>query len=270
MGLKQVKAPIGMRSSYWWPIIAEPAAAHPTYGEKIDMGAAVKGTVAITTSTLDYYGDDLALIHDEAYVSHQVDAETSLSDLELNAAIFGHKYADGKETSGSDDTAGLGAYGFIEPLIKKDKSKIFRATFFYKMCGMASSEKQEAETKTNAINPKNFAVSLFGFADNTGAWRERQDFNTEADAEAFLDACAKKSDMFRISLEIFGAGSSVPAPGATYVASGGTYAVEFSAAPAKVYDTTGGATSDVTASLSNKKLTLSNVSAAHDILAVFA
>ncbi len=47
MGLKQVKVPIGMRSSYFAPIVSEPADARPTYGEVFDMGAAVKGYVTI-------------------------------------------------------------------------------------------------------------------------------------------------------------------------------------------------------------------------------
>lgn len=270
MGNKQVKVPIGMRSSYWWPIIAEPAGQHPTYGNKVDMGAAEKGTVTINTSVMDYYGDDISLIHDEAYVNHQVDAETTLNDLEQNAAFYGHSYADGVETSGSEDVTGLGAYGFIEPMIRRDKSRVYRATFLYKNTPMASAERQEAETKATQITPKNYVFSLYGMADNAGAWRAREDFNTEADAEAFLDACAGHGDRFRVDLEIRGDGSSVPAPGATYVASGGSIEINFSAVPTVVYDTTGGTTTDITSSLVSKKLTLSNLAADHKLLAVFA
>lgn len=270
MGTKQVKVPIGMRSSYCWPILSEPANAHPIYGSKVDMGAAEKGTVTITTSPFDYYGDDITLIHDESYVSHQADVETSLNDLEQNALFFGHAFADGVETSGAEDISGLFAYGFIEPLIKKDKSKVFRATFFYRMSPMASAEKQEAETKNTATNPKNYSISFAGSADNLGKWRAREDFNTEADAEAFLDACAGHGDRYRVSLQIVGTGTSVPAPGATYVEAGGNLEINFSAVPEAVYDTVGDTTTDITSSLVSKKLTLSTLAADHKLVAVFA
>lgn len=270
MGYKQVKVPIGMRYSFWWPIISEPAAAHPIYGSKVDMGAAKKGTVTITTAPFDYAGDDINLIHDEAYVNHQVDAETSLSDLELNAMLYGHSYEDGIETSGSDDTSGLGAYGFIEPIIKRDKTKVYRATFLYKNSPLASSEKQEAETKETAINPKNYGFSLFGTVDNLGKWRARQDFATEEDALAFLDACAGHGARYRVSLQIVGNGTAVPAPGTTYVDAGGSLEINFGAAPSKVFDTVGTSTTDITTSLVSKKLTLSNLDADHKLVAVFA
>lgn len=270
MGMKQVKVPIGMRYSFWWPIISEPAAAHPIYGSKVDMGTAKKGVVTINTSAFDYYGDDINLMHDETYVSHQVDAETSLNDLELNATLYGHKYEDGLETSSVDDTAGLGAYGFIESIIKRDKSKVYRATFLYRNTAILSSEKQEPETKEASTNPKNYAFSLSGSADNLGAWRERYEFNTEADALAFLDACARQGDRYRVSLQIVGNGTAVPAPGATYVDAGGDLEINFGAVPAAVYDTVGDTTTDITDSLVSKKLTLSNLDADHKLVAVFA
>ena len=51
MGSKTVKVPIGMRSSYFAKIKTEPENAHPTYDSKVDMGAAVKGYVSITTAS---------------------------------------------------------------------------------------------------------------------------------------------------------------------------------------------------------------------------
>ena len=43
MGNKAVKTPLGMVSSYFFPFASEPVGTHPIYGEKVDMGAAVKG-----------------------------------------------------------------------------------------------------------------------------------------------------------------------------------------------------------------------------------
>ena len=52
---------------------------------------------------------------------------------------------------------------------------------------MPSSEKQEADTrKPTEFSPKTNAVSYKVLADNSGAWRNRQDYDTLAAAEAGL------------------------------------------------------------------------------------
>lgn len=188
MGTKTVKVTVGMRSSYFAKIASEPADAHPTYGEKTDMGAAVKGYVSITTATAEINGDDLLLAHIERFVSAQADVETTKSDLELNALCYGHTYdEENGEESFADDDAPVGAYAFIEPLLSKDKKLTYRATFLRKVQAIASSEKTEADTRKNDFNPKMNSISFFVMPDNTGSWRARKEFGTEAEAEKYLN-----------------------------------------------------------------------------------
>ena len=188
---KTVKVPIGIRKALWAKITAEPDAAHPTYDNTIlDLGAAVKGTLAITTATLSIYGDDTEQLRDEAFVSAQVDVETTCSDLELNASVYGHTYSttDG-EDSGKDDHAPYGGYGYLEPVLLKDKSVVFRATFLRRVCAIASSEKSDAATRADSITVQNNAVSFACSADATGSWRVRKEFTgdgAEASALAWI------------------------------------------------------------------------------------
>lgn len=188
---KTVKVPIGIRKALWAKITAEPDAAHPTYDATIlDLGAAVKGTLAITTATLSIYGDDTEQLRDEAFVSAQVDVETTCSDLELNASVYGHTYSstDG-EDSGKDDHAPYGGYGYLEPVLLKDKSVVFRATFLRRVCAIASSEKSDAATRADSITVQNNAVSFACSADATGSWRARKEFTgdgAEAAAVAWI------------------------------------------------------------------------------------
>lgn len=184
----KVKVPIGMRDSWYFPITAEPDKAHPTYGEKLDMGAAVKGYLSVTTASASIPGDDITQLEFEKFVSAQLDAETTMSDLEINAKIFGHKYTEaGGEISSADDYAPSGGYAFIQSILKKDKTIVYRATCLFKVTAMASSEKQEADTrKPSEFSPKNNAVSYKVVEDNTGAWRARQDFATPEEAETFI------------------------------------------------------------------------------------
>ena len=185
-----VKVPIGMRRSWYYPITDEPANAHPTYGEKLDMGTAVKGYLSITTASASIPGDDISQLDIEKFVSAQLDAETTMSDLEVNAQIYGHKYSEAEgETSSSDDVSPNGGYAFVEPILTKDKSIVYRATCLYKLSAMASAEKQEADTKKpGELSPKNNAVSYKVVEDNTGAWRQRKDLATLALAEAFIES----------------------------------------------------------------------------------
>lgn len=183
-----VKVPLGMRRSWYYPITAETASAKPTYGEKLDMGAAVKGYLSVTTAFATIPGDDITQVEVEKFVSGQLDAETTMSDLEINAKIYGHKFSEETgEVSSSDDVSPNGGYAFIEPILLKDKTVVYRATCLHKVSAMASSEKQEADTKKSGeLSFKNNAVAYKVMEDNTGAWRTRKDFDSMAEAEAFI------------------------------------------------------------------------------------
>ena len=184
-----VKAPLGMQTIDFWPITAEPDNAHPTYESSINLGAAVKGYLSVTTASASIPGDDIVQVEDEVFTGGQLDTETTMSDLQINATLFGHTFADASgEVSKSSDRSKPGGISFIEPVLKKDKTVIYRATCLYKACAMASSEKQEADTKKpGELSPKMNAVSFKVMEDNTQSWRLRNDFATKTEAEAFVN-----------------------------------------------------------------------------------
>ena len=131
MKTKTVHVKLGMRRSYFAPIVARPANAHPTYGTVLDMGEAVLGHLAVTYATGDVFGDDASRLHLEQFISGQLDTETTCSELELAAEVYGRKFTNGVETSNKDDAAPDGGYGYIEPFLKADKTMVFRAVFLY-------------------------------------------------------------------------------------------------------------------------------------------
>ena len=99
-----VKVPIGMRRSWFFPIATEPDSAKPTYSEKLDMGAAVKGYLSVTTASASIPGDDITQVEIEKFVNGQLDVETTMSDLETNSKLYGHTYdAENGEVSSSED-----------------------------------------------------------------------------------------------------------------------------------------------------------------------
>ena len=185
----KVKTPVGMMTSQYWPIKSEPENAHPSYDAAIDMGAAVKGYISVTTASASIPGDDIAQVEIEKFTGGQFDAETTMSELEVNAKIYGHQYDDsGKEVSTSEDVSPNGGYSFIEPLLTKEKKTIYRATCLMKVSAMASSEKQEADTKKpGELSPKMCVVSYKIMEDNKRVWRQRQDFESLDEATQFIN-----------------------------------------------------------------------------------
>ena len=189
------KVTLGMRRSWWFPITSEPDIGKALYGAKVDTGSAVKGYLSITTASGSISGDDRTQFEVEKFVSAQLDAETTMNDLEINATLFGHTFAEESgEVSSVDDYAPSGGYAFIEPVMLKDKSVKYRATCLHKVTAIASSEKQEADTrKSGELAFKNNVVSFKVSEDNTGAWRTRKEFDTQAAAETFIEGVYAKS-----------------------------------------------------------------------------
>lgn len=183
-----VKTPLGMQTLDFWPITAEADKAHPTYGDAVNMGAAVKGYLTVTTASASIPGDDIIQVEDEVFTGGQLDTETTMSDLSVNAILFGHTYTEGQgEESKSTDRSKPGGVSFIEPILKKDKAIIYRATCLRKCSAMPSSEKQEADTKkAGELNPKMNVVSFKVMEDNMQSWRIRNDFESKEAAEAFI------------------------------------------------------------------------------------
>ena len=184
----KVKVPLGMASLDFWPIKEEPTNGHPKYDAPVNLGAAVKGYLTVSTNVASIFGDDIEQLTDEVFSGAQLDTETTMSDLQINAQLFGHSWAesDGEESK-TTDRAKSGGLSFIEPILRKDKTIIYRATCLRKATALASSEKQEADTRrTGELNPKMNAVSFKVSEDAAHSWRVRNDFSSNEAAEAFI------------------------------------------------------------------------------------
>lgn len=184
----KVKTPLGMQTLDFWPIETEPDGKHPTYTASVNLGAAVKGYLTVSTASASIPGDDIVQVEDEVFTGAQLDTETTMSDLQVNAILFGHAYTekDGEESKGSDRSK-PGGISFIEPILRKDKTIIYRATCLRKCSAMPQSEKQEADTKKpGELNPKMNAVSFKVMEDSAQSWRMRQDFETAAEAVSYI------------------------------------------------------------------------------------
>ena len=261
---KQVKVPIGMRRSWWAPHASEPANALPTFGTVQDMGAARLGTLTINVISGTIEGDDEVLVPVEKFVSAQLVAETTVDDLQLNATVFGRTYSAGVEHSKDSDSCPFGGYAYIEPLMKQDKSVVYRATFLTKVQALLANDTQPAATRQSGqLSPAYRSITYSAMCCNTGDWRLRQEFTTEAAAETWIMGLFGGTTAWPISVTVVGPGTVTPS-GVTYVTAGQNLTLEFSAAPAAVYD------NGTAISVTGTSYTFSSVSAAHDVVAIFS
>lgn len=186
---KQYKVTVGMQRSWWAPIATEPDSGHPTYGDVEEMGAARLGTLTYTTSTADIEGDDEILRHFEKFQQGTFVAETTLSDLEVNAKIYGHDVDESDvEHSNKDDASPNGGYAFTEPILQTGSDEpIWRATFLPKITANPANEAQNAATAQGGqINPGYNQITFAVYSDKTGDWRLRKEFTTHAAAETWI------------------------------------------------------------------------------------
>ena len=262
MSRKTVHVKLGMRRSYFAPITAEAIGQHPSYGPVLDMGEAVLGHLAVTYATGDIPGDDRIVTHVEDFVSGQLDAETTCGELELSAAVYGRSYTAGVETSSIDDTPPDGGYGYIEPFMLADKSKVFRAGFLYDVTPMPSQEKDDSDTRRNDFNPVMNAVSYFVAADKAGDWRDRKEFATEAEADAWIQSKFGSAAAHVVTVQSTGTGTVTPA--SAVVADGQDLTLTLSQAPTALYD------NSVSKTVSGTTYTISNVTADHNVMVIFA
>lgn len=194
MTTKKVEGLIGLSSAFFAPIAADgqgSATAHPTYGEKVELGSAVKAHLSVTTASLEVYGDNSLEISDEMFVSGNLDTETLLDDLTVDAKIYGATVdeTDSSVTDSDTDASAEGCIGYVQEFLTKEKKHVYRGVFYYRATSLKSSIKDEADTRQKEVSFKNKALSWTILKDLTGAWRRRKGgFATQAEAEAWLES----------------------------------------------------------------------------------
>lgn len=186
---EKVKSKIGLETSYYVPITAEPENARPTYGEFLDMGAAVRANIAVNYAEGQLYGDDALQMEVKLFSGGTLAAETLRDDMEIDVAVYGSK----KDESGvyidtKDDASPAGGYAFIQKLMTKSKKIVFRAVFLLRVTGNMDSD--NAETKGSGIAFANKVINYTISAANNGEWRLRKEFDTKAEAETWLRTIA--------------------------------------------------------------------------------
>lgn len=181
------KGRIGLLALGFAPVATEPADAHPTYGEDVDLGSVAAADVSVTANQLRVYGDNALKISADIFDSATVDAETLLDDLTVQSALFGStKLKDGSYIDRDTDAAASGLLHFIRELMLADKTHVYRAVCFYKATANLSAFKETNKTRGGQLEFGNTAIQFTCAADNSGAWRRTAEFATLDAAKAWV------------------------------------------------------------------------------------
>ena len=190
MADEKVKSKIGLESSFFFPITSEPDNTRPVYGEKLDMGAAVRANITINYAEGQLYGDDALQLDVKNFSGGTLDAETLLDDMTIDAAVFGAKALEsGDVVDTKDDSAPPGGYAFIQKLMTKSKKIVYRGVFLLRVTGNQTAD--NAETRGSGITFANKAINYSLSACNSGEWRARHEFEDKQSALDWIDAIAE-------------------------------------------------------------------------------
>ena len=260
----RVKEKYGLVQSLFFPIASTPAGSHPVYGPVIDLGAAVKDYLTINYSEAKAYGDDVTQLALREFVDGQLQIETLLSDLEVDAALYGSRLEGGALYDHVDDAPKSGGHGCIQKL-KTKTGTVYRAIFYFFVT--PSQNADNADTKGSSITFTNNSITANVMADASGHWRVRSDFGSQEEAIAFITGLvsAVSGGAHLVTVEHFGGGKDGQAS-TIYVEKGRAGEVAFETTPTVLYDNA----KDVTAQISGKKYTLSNISADHKLVAIYS
>lgn len=159
----------------------------PRYGEAVTIGELNKVNESLNFNEGSMPGDDQIVLYEKLFKDGTVDMENVFIPIPTAAAMLGASCDEANGLAhGDDDKPPYGGFGFITHHVSKLK-KYFQVLFFPKV--KAAPTASTYDTRGDNIN---FATDKMPFHLESPACRKYRvikDFDTEADAIAYLDAC---------------------------------------------------------------------------------
>lgn len=177
-------AQFGAKKPYFAPIKDEPENELPTYeGTPFRIGRLVKADLTVTMASGKLNADDALAESVDEFVSGSVAMETDDMTDEVASKVYGAKVEDKEIHYKAGDTPPMGGMAFIRVLMRGGK-KIYKGVFFPKVKAVLGNESNP--TKGDSITFGTSATTFTVFACNSDDWRIMQEFDTEAEAEAWV------------------------------------------------------------------------------------
>ncbi len=255
-------ASIGVRTLYLSPIVSQPTGALPVYGAGKPVAKLASFGGSPEMSEAEFYAGDTLEESAEEFNSSEITVTSAYFDLMTFAEIYGLKYEDGKVTSNINDTAPYFGLGGIQ-VISSESKMYYRAYIYPKVKPLRQSWTQTTKGSSTTFNPQNFAAKAMA-ADN-GDWEIMQEFETEAQAQAFIETTLNISGTWR-TVKIVSTGDGAVTPSNyVYVADGTSFVLTITGAPTALYKN---GVDDVSA-IAAGKYTIASVTADTELAVIF-
>lgn len=144
-------------------------------------------------NSAELYADDALAETDYTFKKGSLSITVANDDDEKDAELMGNTIAEGEVTKNITDTAPEVGYGHIVTKmvngVRKYKVEFFPRVKFTKITTDAKTRGESVEFGTTSIEGVVYPLDAAMNGYPAGTWEKHQTFETEAEAEAYLDKC---------------------------------------------------------------------------------
>ena len=144
-------------------------------------------------NSAELYADDGLAETDYTFKKGSLAITVANDDDDKDAELMGNTISDGEVVKAIDDTAPEVGYGHIVTKMvngkKKYKVEFFPRVKFTKITTDAKTRGESVEFGTTAIEGVVYPLDADFNGMKAGTWEKHQTFDTETEAETYLDAC---------------------------------------------------------------------------------
>lgn len=181
-------AQFGAKRPRFAPTATTPEAALPTYNytNVITIGKLVAANLTVTNASGELYADDALAEKVDMFASGSLELQTDDKTSEVHAALHGATLDEesGEVTDSADDVAPRGGLAYYKVLIRSGV-RVYQAVFLPLVSAILGND--SAATKGSSITFGTSTTTFNVFRCNSGEWRIRKEFSTEAEAIAWCD-----------------------------------------------------------------------------------
>lgn len=177
-------ASFGARYPRFSPIKDEPKGALPTYEGPVTIGRLVKAELSVALASGKIYADDVLAESIDEFSSGSLAMETDDMVDEVAGKVYGATVTEKKVSYKAGDTPPLGGLAYYKSIMR-DGKKIFKGFFYPRVKAQLGND--TAQTKGDSITFGTNSTTFTVFRCNSDEWRITEEFDTVAEAVAWVD-----------------------------------------------------------------------------------
>lgn len=168
------------------PIKERPADKLPVYRDEgpVELGRLVKADLSVNIASGKLFAGNVLAENVDLFASASLAVETDDMVDEVASLVYGCEVVDKMTHYKSGDTPPEGGVAYYKDLMR-DGVPVFKGIFHPR--AKAALGNDSAQTRTDSINFTTTATTFTIFACNTEDWRITEEFDTPAEAKAWVD-----------------------------------------------------------------------------------